>query len=78
MDDKFFKEFVVSKLSKLDDDIDEIKRNVTDLCVRTSVMESDFENNIKQQIASSDKKYKVIAVVFGCISAIATITNIIR
>lgn len=68
----------MDKLNKLDEDIDEIKKNVTDLCIRTSVMESDYKNHVDIQISSADKKYKMIAVIFGCVSAIATISNFLK
>jgi len=78
LNDDFFQNFVVDKLNKLDEDIDEIKKNVTDLCVRTSVMENDYTNHIKSQISQADKKYKVIAVIFGCVSVFVTIGNFLK
>lgn len=70
MNNDFFQNFVVDKLNKLEEDIDEIKTNVTDLCVRTSVMEHDYKNHINTQIQQQDKKYKTAAVMFGCFSAV--------
>ncbi len=70
-----FEDIVLSKLDKIDEDTDEIRRNVTDLCVRLSVMENSYKTHIDEQIHSADKKYKMIAVVFGVISAVSTIAN---
>ena len=75
MNDDFFKDIVLDKLSHVENSMDEIEKNINDLCVRMSVLENSYKNHISEQLESTDRKFKLTTVVFGFISVFTTIFN---
>lgn len=74
-EEKFY-EIVMTNFRDLTTKIDNIKENVSALCERTSLVEQDVENIVKQKIAASETKHKILTGIFGLITSVATIITI--
>lgn len=75
MNEDYFKDIVLDKLSHMEDGMEEIQKNVTDVCVRLSVLENSYKTHIDQQLQSTDKKFKLTTVAFSLISVFSTMFN---
>ena len=51
--------------------LDEIRKNVKDLCVRTSVLESSLNNHLEGQEKKFNKTIVIISAVIGIIGLVA-------
>ena len=84
-----FEDLVIQNLDEIKTTIADIQTKTTDLCVRSTVSEKDIadlkdnwkshiNSEIQKELVKRENKWKITAVIFGSISAIATIVNYFR
>jgi len=66
-----FEKHVIDKLEIID-------TKISDLCQRVTANEVKIEGVVTQKVNESQTKYKIITIVFGVITALATIKSILK
>lgn len=74
--DTFYQE-MMQNFRDVNKKIDEVDKNVDDLCTRTAVMENDYKNHVISEVKKSDKKYKYISIFTGVVAVISGIYSTI-
>jgi len=78
MNEDYFKDLMLNKLTGVEVGLAEIQKDVRDICVRLSVLENSYKTHVDHQLESTDRKFKLTSAVFGVISAGSALFHFFR
>lgn len=73
-----FVEISLQSFREINNKLDKVHENISELCVRQSVLETNYKSHVEEKVKEGEKKYKNIAAFLSVITSVSVVVTILK